>query len=211
MTRRIVSKAIEIALFDGDLAFSLELRRKTAITYEYAAMTDDYEQLLIHMMRVNPKYGGLAGKAGDWAALYFKTKGRPENPNGFLGIMSEDDLENKSPLSRELWLENEKNWEKAPKAYKELVTGKQDAWEVVFTVDGSTRDTGRGKPLSVLSTVIMALEDFMYRQKPKYIYFEPTDAKRGRIYKTMFVKYLRGVKYKLLKAIDKVGFMYRKS
>ncbi len=68
-----------------------------------------------------------------------------------------------------------------------------DLWDVLFTVDGSAGETGKGDQIKIFSTVIEVLKDFDTEKHPKEIQFtagvDKDDNSRARLYRALLNRF----------------------
>ena len=79
----------------------------------------------------------------------------------------------------------------------------EEVWELQFVQkwpDYSLEITGGGKPIEVFNKALVAVKEFIKRQKPKYINFSAKEANRMKLYNAMVKKLSTGLSYKPLLA-----------
>ena len=78
-----------------------------------------------------------------------------------------------------------------------------DVWELQFVQkwpDYSLEITGGGKAIEVFNNALVAVKEFVKRQKPKYINFSAKEINRMKLYNAMVKKLSKGLGYKPLLA-----------
>ena len=79
----------------------------------------------------------------------------------------------------------------------------EEVWELQFVQywpDYSLEITGGGKPIEVFNKALVAVKEFIKRQKPKYINFSAKEMNRMKLYNAMVKKLSTGLGYKPLLA-----------
>lgn len=77
-------------------------------------------------------------------------------------------------------------------AIKAKYVESDDAWYVVFTLNGDTEATDNNKPFEVMPQVMEALRLFEREKKPKHIQIESVENNRTRIYLKLVKRTLPG-------------------
>jgi len=92
--------------------------------------------------------------------------------------------------------------------YKAFVNGKElivnmvkmnlkNEWELYFSVDGNTEITGEGDEISIFSTVLSTIQDFVNVQDPSVVEFstDPGEETRDSLYNKMIKRFSSKIGY----------------